>query len=104
LQRPRQLQTPRFVARTDSRTCGNGQLGCAFRSSPRLHRPLVERVAAFVNERIALGKVPEPTLASGSSDLSRPTLGETGGDAVTMSMNLGYLAGTAIFAAIRSSR
>jgi len=28
------------------------------------------------------------------------TLGETGGDAVTMSMNLGYLVGTAIFAAI----
>ena len=28
------------------------------------------------------------------------TLGETGGDAVTMSMNLGYLTGTLIFAAI----
>jgi uncharacterized membrane-anchored protein len=28
------------------------------------------------------------------------TLGETGGDVVTMSMNLGYLVGTAIFAAI----
>jgi uncharacterized membrane-anchored protein len=28
------------------------------------------------------------------------TLGETGGDAVTMSMNLGYLKGTLIFAAI----
>ena len=28
------------------------------------------------------------------------TLGETGGDAVTMSMDLGYLVGTAIFAAI----
>jgi uncharacterized membrane-anchored protein len=28
------------------------------------------------------------------------TLGETGGDAVTMSMNLGYLIGTAIFASI----
>jgi len=28
------------------------------------------------------------------------TLGETGGDAVSMSMNLGYLVGTAIFAAV----
>jgi len=28
------------------------------------------------------------------------TLGETGGDAVSMSLNLGYLVGTAIFAAI----
>ncbi|MBX4298726.1 hypothetical protein K4H04_23495, partial [Mycobacterium tuberculosis] len=28
------------------------------------------------------------------------TLGETGGDAVSMSMNLGYLVGTGIFAAV----
>ena len=34
------------------------------------------------------------------SKIAATTLGETGGDAVTMSMNLGYLVGTAIFAAI----
>ena len=45
-------------------------------------------------------KVPEVTLAFWIIKILATTLGETGGDAVTMSMNLGYLAGTAIFAAI----
>ena len=45
-------------------------------------------------------KVPEVTLGFWIVKILATTLGETGGDAVTMSMNLGYLAGTAIFAAI----
>ena len=45
-------------------------------------------------------KVPEVTLGFWVIKIIATTLGETGGDAVTMSMNLGYLAGTAIFAAI----
>src|SRR4030088_3353185 len=45
-------------------------------------------------------KVPEVTLRFWIIKIIATTLGETGGDAVTMSMNLGYLAGTAIFAAI----
>jgi len=45
-------------------------------------------------------KVPEVTLGFWIIKVLATTLGETGGDAVTMSMNLGYLAGTAIFAAI----
>ena len=32
--------------------------------------------------------------------IAATTLGETGGDAVSMSMNLGYLVGTAIFSAV----
>src|SRR5882757_4642979 len=48
----------------------------------------------------ALSKVPEVTLGFWIIKILATTLGETGGDAVTMSMNLGYLAGTAIFAAI----
>lgn len=48
----------------------------------------------------ALTKVPEVTLAFWLIKICATTLGETAGDAVTMSMNLGYLAGTAIFAAI----
>jgi uncharacterized membrane-anchored protein len=44
-------------------------------------------------------KVPEVTLGFWIIKIIATTLGETGGDAVTMSMNLGYLAGTAIFAA-----
>jgi uncharacterized membrane-anchored protein len=46
------------------------------------------------------GKVPAVTFAFWLVKIFATTLGETGGDAVTMSMNLGYLVGTAIFAAI----
>lgn len=47
-----------------------------------------------------LSKVPEVTLGFWFIKIVATTLGETGGDAVTMSMNLGYLVGTAIFASI----
>ncbi|OIR18177.1 hypothetical protein GALL_15040 [mine drainage metagenome] len=47
-----------------------------------------------------LSKVPEVTLIFWIIKIAATTLGETGGDAVSMSMNLGYLIGTAIFAAI----
>ena len=43
-------------------------------------------------------KVPEVTLLFWIIKILATTLGETGGDAVSMSMNLGYLVGTAIFA------
>jgi uncharacterized membrane-anchored protein len=42
-------------------------------------------------------KVPEVTLAFWVIKIAATTLGETGGDAVTMTLNWGYLAGTAIF-------
>ena len=48
----------------------------------------------------ALTKVPEITLGFWLIKIAATTLGETGGDAVTMSMHLGYLIGTGIFAAI----
>jgi uncharacterized membrane-anchored protein len=48
----------------------------------------------------ALSKVPEVTLVFWIIKIAATTLGETGGDAVSMSMNLGYLVGTAIFAII----
>lgn len=47
-----------------------------------------------------LSKVPEVTLIFWVIKILATTLGETGGDAVSMSMNLGYLVGTGIFAAI----
>jgi len=47
-----------------------------------------------------LAKVPAATLIFWIIKILATTLGETGGDAVSMSMNLGYLVGTAIFAAI----
>lgn len=48
----------------------------------------------------ALSKVPEITLLFWIVKIAATTLGETGGDAVSMSMGLGYLAGTGIFAAL----
>ncbi|NDP65003.1 hypothetical protein [Polaromonas sp.] len=48
----------------------------------------------------ALSKVPEVTLLFWIIKIAATTLGETGGDAVSMSMNLGYLIGTAVFAVI----
>src|SRR5580698_3797724 len=48
----------------------------------------------------AATKVPEVTLLFWVIKIAATTLGETGGDAVTMSANLGYLVGTGIFAAI----
>jgi len=45
-------------------------------------------------------KVPELTLLFWVIKIAATTLGETGGDAVSMSMNFGYLAATGIFAAI----
>jgi uncharacterized membrane-anchored protein len=50
-----------------------------------------------MNEKHALTEV---TLYFWIIKVLATTLGETGGDAVTMSMNLGYLVGTCIFAAL----
>ena len=49
---------------------------------------------------LAYGKVPAVTLTFWLIKIFATTLGETGGDAVTMSMKLGYLVGTAIFASV----
>jgi uncharacterized membrane-anchored protein len=48
----------------------------------------------------SLSKVPQVTLMFWVIKVLATTLGETGGDAVSMSMNLGYLVGTAIFAVV----
>ncbi len=45
-------------------------------------------------------KVPEVTFVFWLIKIAATTLGETGGDAVSMSMDLGYLVGTAIFAVV----
>lgn len=58
-----------------------------------LSRPLNQTDAA-------LAKVPEVTLGFWIIKIAATTLGETGGDAVSMSMNLGYLLSTGIFAVI----
>jgi uncharacterized membrane-anchored protein len=48
----------------------------------------------------ALSKVPELTLVFWIIKILATTLGETGGDAVSMSMDLGYLVSTGIFAVL----
>jgi len=48
----------------------------------------------------ALSKVPEVTLGFWIIKILATTLGETGGDSVTMSMNLGYAIGSFIFLGI----
>jgi len=45
----------------------------------------------------SLSKVPEVTLIFWIIKIAATTLGETGGDTVTMTLNWGYLAGTLLF-------
>ncbi len=52
-----------------------------------------------MNSQAVLSKVPAVTLGFWIIKILATTLGETGGDTVTMTMNLGYLVGTAIFLA-----
>jgi uncharacterized membrane-anchored protein len=49
---------------------------------------------------IAMAKVPDVTIGFWIIKILATTLGETGGDAVSMSMDLGYLVATTIFAAV----
>src|SRR5450432_3225358 len=49
------------------------------------------------NANSVVSKVPAITLGFWIIKIAATTLGETGGDTVSMSMNLGYLVGTAIF-------
>jgi uncharacterized membrane-anchored protein len=49
------------------------------------------------SDRFSLSKVPEVTLVFWIIKIAATTLGETGGDSVTMTLNWGYLAGTLLF-------
>src|SRR3981081_1352449 len=49
------------------------------------------------NRHAALSKVPEVTLTFWLIKSAATPVGETGGDSVTMTLNWGYLAGTALF-------
>lgn len=53
-----------------------------------------------MEKNAVLSKVPEVTLVFWILKILATTLGETGGDAVSMSMDLGYLVSTGIFAAL----
>ncbi len=60
----------------------------------------LRQVSAASNSAPRFSKVPEVVLGFWIIKILATTLGETGGDAVTMSMNLGYAVGTLIFLAI----
>ena len=74
---------------------------------PRVAASIFQRAtlqdrSLIVNENIrrkALSKVPEVTLIFWIIKIAATTLGETGGDTVTMTLNWGYLAGSALFLA-----
>jgi len=53
-----------------------------------------------IKQQEIISKVPEVTLVFWIIKILATTLGETAGDALSMSMNLGYLVSTGIFAAI----
>ena len=55
----------------------------------------INEIAGGLDE--VLAKVPQVTLVFWIIKIAATTLGETGGDTVTMTLNWGYLAGTAIF-------
>src|SRR5689334_292903 len=63
-------------------------------------RPALATTAMTSRPSEQASKVPQVTLAFWIIKILATTVGETAGDAVSMSMNLGYLVGTAIFAAI----
>jgi uncharacterized membrane-anchored protein len=58
------------------------------------------RAEDFPLDNKVLSKVPAVTLGFWIIKIAATTLGETGGDTVTMTMNWGYLAGTALFLAL----
>ena len=53
-----------------------------------------------IMDRSTLGKVPAVTLGFWLIKILATTLGETGGDTVTMTMKLGYLTGSLVFVAL----
>jgi uncharacterized membrane-anchored protein len=58
-----------------------------------------KRSGMNAKNQATLNKVPAVTLGFWIIKVFATTLGETGGDAVTMTLGLGYLVGTVIFAA-----
>ncbi len=59
-----------------------------------------ETVMNKLSKQQSMSKVPEVVLVFWVIKIAATTLGETGGDAVSMSMHLGYLAATGIFATL----
>src|SRR5689334_8484904 len=65
-----------------------------------MHQQANRNIAAENTPRGALAKVPEVIAVFWIIRTAATTLGETGGDSLSMSAGLGYLASTVIFAAV----
>jgi uncharacterized membrane-anchored protein len=66
-------------------------------NAPGARQDIIEQQTMEVYSR---SKVPEVTLGFWIIKIAATTLGETGGDTVTMTLNWGYLAGTGLFLAV----
>jgi uncharacterized membrane-anchored protein len=67
---------------------------------PGIFAALLERKAVMNSDErqhLTWSKVPEIALTFWVIKIAATTLGETGGDSITMTLNWGYLAGTALF-------
>lgn len=93
----RQIFQPNFKLSRQHDDCAKAAAEVTLRAEPTT---LCTSEEMQHSTEISLSKVPEVTLLFWIIKVAATTLGETGGDAVSMSMNLGYLAGTAIFALI----
>ena len=80
----------------DGSQTGQPEIWLSVGSGPRYVAPQMSRRIPHADGDI-LSKVPEVTLAFWVIKILATTLGETGGDAVSMSLNLGYLLSTVIF-------
>lgn len=68
-------------------------------SEPERHHSIQRPVNSDITARDALSKVPPATLAFWIVKIFATTVGETGGDALSMTLKLGYAVSTAIFLA-----
>src|SRR6185503_4928719 len=75
---------------------GSKPAHCVMARAARARSPLLTTAARSTGTDL-LSKVPAVTLGFWVIKILATTLGETGGDTVTMTMNWGYLAGTALF-------
>src|SRR6185503_6216929 len=94
----------RRPCRRSTRAASRGRCSPS-RLSRNSHRGGASRNAAVspmndILNRQNLSKVPEVTLVFWIIKIAATTLGETGGDTVTMTLNWGYLAGTILFTVI----
>ena len=87
----RKMEAQRAAAAEKEAAAMEGSIGTVWATSGRRDRTMQDP------PKQSLSKVPEVSLGFWIIKIAATTLGETGGDSVTMTLNWGYLIGTAIF-------